>query len=94
MSFSIKFTNEAESNIEDALAYYSNVVANSRITSSLKLDIQSAVLNLELNPHLNQIRYRDIRIQHLSIFSYGFHYRINGDKIKVVKFLHQKQFYK
>ena len=89
--------------MEYSLLYYNEVihdVANAKLWYSLQqkgLDkkfasaVKVAILSLQGNPFLYQLKHKNIRIAHVKTFPYGIHFYVTDNQIVIVAILHHKK---
>ncbi|WP_407934953.1 type II toxin-antitoxin system RelE/ParE family toxin [Flavobacterium arundinis] len=90
--FSIIFSDEAQSDIQESSEYYIEI--SESLNDRFLLAILATIERIQENPKLHQIRYRNIRIAFAQVFPYGIHFFIKEKTIYIVRVLHTKRFFK
>ncbi len=91
MSYIITFEIGTLENFRDAVLYYEKI--SSGLVEQFHKEFWDKIDELKENPLIYQVRYRTVRIAHLKVFPYSIHFIIDKNSIRVLKILHQKQFY-
>ena len=91
MKYSITFEIGTLENFKDAVIYYEKI--SGELVNQFHQEFWEKIDHIKENPLHYQFRYREIRIAHLKIFPYSIHFIIDKNSIRVLKILHQKQFY-
>jgi len=84
-----------ENSLEDyqkGIDYYEAI--SIRLTERFDNEFKQKLDQIENNPFLYQIRYKNIRIAYLENFPFGIHFIIEKEAIHILKILHTKRFYK
>lgn len=82
MPYSLRYYREVGGDIREARERYKEhpLELETKFTEGLK----SLILNIQSNPRLYPVRYRNMRIAHMRTFPYGVHYLIDDAKEQVV----------
>jgi len=89
MTFDIDFSQEAKKDVSEIYAWHENI--RSGLGKRFRIDLKQATSFLRTKPDGIQIRYADLRIIFLKKFTYGVHYRIRKNTVKVMAVLHTKR---
>lgn len=92
MKYTIHFWEGSTQDFEDGFVYYERI--STELAERFYRDFKSKVDEVEKKPLYFQVRYRSIRIAHLSKFPFSLHFFIEGNTINVIKILHQKRLYR
>lgn len=83
-----------ENSLEDyqnGINYYERISSN--LADRFDIDFKLKLDDIEEDPFLYQIRYRNIRVAYLTDFPFGIHFIIEKDIIHIIKILHTKRHY-
>jgi len=90
--YDVSLSEEAQQDLAEALDYYDKI--SEKLRESLFRDFDSIISYLEKYPKHYPLRYKEIRIASTTKFSYGIHYRIDSQNVRILRILHHKQCYK
>jgi plasmid stabilization system protein ParE len=91
VKYIVTLSDEAEFDLADALDYYTNI--SETVGQRLYSEVDQVMQRLSKSPKHYPVRYRSIRIASTLSFSYGIHYDIQKDEVRVIRVLHHKQYY-
>ncbi len=91
MKYTIVFEEQSKIDFQCSFLYYSNISPS--LADRFYEDIKNLTDEIERTPLHFQVRYRSIRIAHLSSFPYSIHFFIERTTIYVLRILHQKKYY-
>jgi len=57
-------------------------------------NFENTINQIEINPFIYQLRYKNIRIANFSKFPYSIHFIVENESIFILNVLHQKSYYK
>jgi len=86
MTYSIFLTKIAKHEITEAFLWYEEKQDN--LGFRFEEHITDLIENIQRNPRIYQVRYRDVRIAFMRKFPYGVHFKINGTQIIVIGVYH------
>ncbi len=86
MGYSLIITNKAESDVDEATAYYFNIRKN--LAKKFITELKTTVKYIQKNPDKIQIRYGNIRIAFLKAFPFGIHYTVASGTIIILAVFH------
>ncbi len=89
MIYSLSVTKVAKHEITEAFLWYEKKQDN--LGFRFEEHISDLMENIRNNPHIFQIRYRDVRIAFLKKFPYSIHFKITGNSIIVIGVYHTSQ---
>ncbi len=92
MKYEIVISDEAKSDIKEAVDYYSQI--DNKLPKRCIADIVAAIDKLKQNPLHYQVRYKNIRIIFTTTFPYGIHYILDENIIFILRVFHTKRFFK
>jgi plasmid stabilization system protein ParE len=91
MSLEVIFRSKAKYDLEDIKVHYKNI--SSKLVSRFSSEFYESLDHIKNNPHLYQVKYRDIRIASLHNFPYGIHYVITLNHIIILRVLHTSRYF-
>ncbi|TSE08790.1 type II toxin-antitoxin system RelE/ParE family toxin [Aquimarina algiphila] len=89
MEYQIQVAKEAEKDLSIAICHYKI----SGLEREFIEDFLYQISYLKSNPHLFQIRYRNVRKLHFNVFNYSIHYLIKGNIVYILRILSHRQEY-
>jgi plasmid stabilization system protein ParE len=75
--YKIILEKSAQSDIREAIRYYNSI--SPRLGSRFYSDLKDRLQVLSVNPHIFQIKYRDVKACELKIFPFLIHYQVNSN---------------
>jgi len=91
MRYKIEISQEAQVELDVTLCFFR--AQDIKLSKEFLEDFKKGLTFLETNPELFQKRYKEIRIIHFKEFKYSIHYVIHDKSVKILRILHQKQWY-
>lgn len=92
MEYVLKFRKNSNEDFNKGIKYYDEI--SSDLADRFYENFKNTINNIEANPLLYQIRYKNIRIANFSNFPYSVHFIVENKLIFVLTILHQKRYYK
>ncbi|WP_203256457.1 type II toxin-antitoxin system RelE/ParE family toxin [Hyunsoonleella ulvae] len=92
MKYTVKFEEGTLDNFHDAISYYEKISDN--LADRFHDEFWAKIDTVKETPLHYQARYRNIRIAYTKTFPFSIHFLIEGTIIRILKILHQKQYYK
>ncbi|MCW4469350.1 type II toxin-antitoxin system RelE/ParE family toxin [Flavobacterium sp. MFBS3-15] len=90
--YPIVISDEAQLDISESSEYYLEISED--LQERFLSEIIAAIDEVQTNPTLHQIRYRNIRIAFTQVFPFGIHFFIDSNTIFINRILHTKRFFK
>ncbi len=91
MKYNLVYYEEAKLDVVNAKLWYS--IQQKDLDKRFAIAVKSAILVLQNNPFLYQVKHKNIRIAHVKTFPYGVHFYVNNNQIVIVAILHHKKQY-
>lgn len=91
MTYYLKFEAEALENIASSIDYYESI--SRELANRFRSILKALFDDLEQNPNIYQVRYKDIHIGLTESFSFAAHYRVSGDSVVILKVMHTRKNY-
>ncbi len=90
--FGVLISNETEADISDSSEYYTDI--SESLNERFLSEIGTVISEIQQEPLLHQVRYRNVRIALTKTFPFGIHYFIEGKDIYIARILHTSRFFK
>ena len=91
MRYKIELSQEAQIELDVNLCFFR--AQDLDLSKEFLEGFKRCLTFLATNPELFQKRYKEIRIVHFEEFKYSIHYVIHDKSVKILRILHQKQWY-
>ncbi len=90
--YQLKIEAQVYAEFENSFLYYKNITT--RLADRFREAFLEKLDDIEENPLLFQVRYKNIRMAHFKTFPYSIHYFVEEDIVYVLRVLNQRQFVK
>ncbi|TAF72690.1 MAG: type II toxin-antitoxin system RelE/ParE family toxin [Bacteroidetes bacterium] len=85
-NFEIKILERAKNDLREARKYYNK--CQKGLGQRFLLDTKFTVKSIQNNPRGFEIRYKTVRMAHLSVFPFSIHFEIFENQILILAIIH------